>query len=42
MDLPLFLEKKWRKKPAAPEKSPENAASFTEGIELSPPYQLYL
>jgi hypothetical protein len=29
-----FFRKKWRKKHAAVEKSPENAGSFTEGIEL--------
>jgi len=37
-----FFRKKWRKKLAANEKSPENAGSFTEGIELFPLYQLYL
>jgi len=39
--MPLF-RKKWRKKPSANEKSPKNAGSFTEGIELFPLNQLYL
>jgi hypothetical protein len=32
--LATFFRKKWRKKFSADEKSPENAGSFIEGIEL--------